>query len=325
MTTKIADSNESIKGTLFIHKKLKKIIGNFGIFFVLILLLIIGSFATPSFLTMTNIMNVFRQNSFIILMSCGITMLIISGQTDLSAGAVCAFGGCVGIDIYIKTGSFILAFLSAILVGVVCGAINGIIATKFNVPSFIATLAMQIAARGAVLLYTGGQNIYNIGDIGQFGKGATPIYFAGVVCFLTWFVLSKTRYGRYLYAVGGNAEVALASGVKAEMIRIDAYIVCSAISAFTGVLLMGRLNSASPIAANGYEFEAIIGAIIGGTSFHGGIGNIGGSIVGCLIVGFINNILNLLGIQSYIHQVIKGFIIAFAVTYDINMRNRKSN
>lgn len=310
-------------------KRLKLIfggkIGKIGIIFVLFALIIIGSLVSPDFLSTGNFINIFRQNSFVLIIACGITMLIISGQTDLSAGAVSAFGGVVAIDVFMKTNSFFLAFLSAILIGIICGSINGLVATKFNVPPFITTLATSTAIRGATLLYTGGKNIYNIGNIAVLGKGAIPIYFSLIICLISWFILNKTKYGRHLYAVGGNADVALASGIKTHKTRITAYIVCSSLAAISGVLLMGRLNSAMPVAASGYEFEAIIGAIIGGTSFSGGIGNIGGSIIGVLIVGIINNILNLLGIHSYIHQIIKGLIIALAVIYDINMRNRKTS
>ena len=313
-----------IKFAKFIKETLGKSSG-LGIIFILVLLIALGSLISPDFLNAGNLMNILRQNSFIVIISCGITMLIISGQTDLSAGAVCAFGGVVAVDIFMKTNSVILAFLSAIVVGILCGAINGFVTTKFNVPPFITTLATSTSVRGATLLYTGGKNLYNIGEIANFGKGSIPIYFSLVICIISSFVLKKTMYGRHLYAVGGNADVALASGIDPHRVRIIAYIICSTSATISGLLLMGRLNSAMPVAAVGYEFEAIIGAIIGGTSFSGGIGNIGGSVIGVLIVGVINNILNLLGIHSYIHQIIKGFIIALAVVYDINMRNRKTS
>ena len=295
----------------------------YGIVFVLLVMCTIGAIASPVFLTFQNLTNIVRQNSVVMIIACGITMIIISGHTDLSAGAVCTFGGCVGVDIFLKTGSVVVTFLAAVAVGVACGAVNGILATKFHLPAFIATLAMQIAAKGAVLLYTGGKPIYNIGTIGQFGKGYTPILIMFAFVVVTWVLLSKTRYGRYVYAIGGNEEVAMASGIRTQRIRMVTYMLCSGFTAFAGVLLMGRLNCGSPIAADGFEFEAIIGTIVGGTSFSGGIGNIWGTVVGCLIMGVINNILNLLGVQSYIHQIIKGCLIAAAVIYDLNMRNRK--
>lgn len=302
----------------------KDIVNRFGILLVLVLLCVVGALTTDKFLTWDNLMNILRQNSFTMIVACGITMVIICGKTDLSAGAVCCIGGTIGVDFYIKTGSIAIAFVVAVVIGLICGFANGYMVAALNVPAFIATLATQIVCRGAVLMYTGGWPIYNLGGITVLGKGYWPIIFILIFFSVTWIILNRTRLGRHMYATGGNEDVAIASGIKTKRLLISTFMMCSAFAAFAGVLLMCRLSSASPTAAEGLEFEAIIGTIIGGTSFSGGIGTIGGSMIGCLIMGVINNILNLLGVQSYIHQVIKGLLIAVAVIYDINARNKKS-
>lgn len=302
----------------------KTVMNKFGIVFALIALLAVGAIALPeTFPTLENLMNVLRQNSFTMIIACGITMIIICGKTDLSAGAVCCLGGCIGVDFYIKTGSVSAAFGMAIAVGLIAGFCNGAMVALFNLPAFIATLATQIICKGVVLIYTGGWPIYNLGNITVLGKGYWPIVFIVIFLAITWFILNRTRYGRHIYATGGNAEVATASGIKTKRVLISTFMLCSVFSSIAGVLLMCRLTSAAPTAASGLEFEAIIGAIVGGTSFSGGIGTIGGTMVGCLIMGLINNILNLLGVQSYYHQVIRGLLIAFTVIYDINMKNKK--
>ena len=304
--------------------KVMNFLNKYGMVLVLALLVIIGTVSVDEFLTWSNIMNIFRQNSFVMIIACGITMICICGKTDLSAGAVCCLSGVVGIDLYMKTDNILVGFIVAVGVGLICGFLNGYMVSYLHLPAFIATLAMQIIAKGVVLLYTGGWPIYNIGRINVLGTGYYPLLFT--ICFyiVTYYILNYSKFGRHLFATGGNEDVTIASGLNTKKITIATFMLCSGVSAFSGLLLMCRLNSATPTAANGYEFEALIGAVLGGTSSSGGIGTIVGTFVGCLIMGTINNILNLMGVQSYIHQIIKGVLIAVAVIYDINMRNKKS-
>jgi len=306
-----------------IKSKLLKFINRFGVFLILILFYIFGVLFVPGFSNWNNIMNIFRQNSFVMIIACGITMICIAGKSDLSAGAVCCLSGVVGIDLYMKTDSILVGFAVALSIGLLCGFLNGFMVAHYNLPAFIATLAMQIFAKGAVLLYTNGWPIYNIGRINFLGTNYYPIIFMLICYVLTWFVLTQTKFSRHLFAVGGNEEVAIASGINTKAITIATFMISSAFSALAGILLMCRLNSAAPTAASGYEFEALIGVVLGGTSSSGGIGTIAGTFVGCLIMGTINNILNLLGVQSYIHQIIKGLLIAVSVIYDINAKNKK--
>nr|WP_122012283.1 ABC transporter permease [Maliibacterium massiliense] len=306
-----------------------RIMRKYSILLVLILLIIIASFIAPNFLTGDNMANILRQTSVYIMMACGMTMLIISGSTDLSAGAMATLGGCMGVHIATISGSIPLGIVVAIATGAVVGFINGFLVTKFTLAPFIVTLAMQTALKGAVLLYCGGQPIYNLGPIKYLGQGSigplpTPAFIMILFVAGTWIVLNRIKYGRYLYAVGGNEEVAIASGINSKRIKLVAFVINSMIAGFAGIVLMARLNSGQPTSGLDYHFEAIIGSVLGGTSLSGGVGNIFGAAVGCWIVGIINNTLNLLNVQSYIHQIIKGALIAAAVILDSRkISNRK--
>lgn len=305
------------------RKKILNFINRFGVLIILIALFVYGSLFVPRFLTWNNLMNMFRQNSFVMIIACGITLISIAGRTDLSAAAVCCMSGVIGIDIYMKTDSILIGFAVTLTLGVICGLLNGLMVAYCHLPAFIATLAMQILAKGFVLLYTNGWPIYNIGRIGFLGTNYYPMIFMFACYVITWFVLTKTKFARHLFAVGGNEEVAIASGINTKKITIATFVICSAFSALSGILLMCRLNSGAPTAANGYEFEALIGTVLGGTSSNGGVGTITGTFVGCLTVGVINNILDLLGVQANVHEIIKGILIALAVIYDINAKNKR--
>ena len=247
---------------------------------------------------------------------------------DLSNGAVLALAGLLSVSVFKMTGSLLLAFLVAIIVAVICNIINGLMVTKFKTPPFIATLAMMAMARGAALLYTNGQNIYQIGDYTVFGQGSifgipTPIIFLIVIGLFTWYILKHTRLGRSLYAIGGNEEAAVASGVNINKNKMKAYIINGVFVGIAGVIFMSRVNAGLPNGGQGFEFEALTSSIIGGTSFSGGIGTAGGTVIGAFIVGTLNNIMNLSAVNSYLQQIIRGAIIALAVIYDTYSKNMK--
>lgn len=297
----------------------------YTIVLILLGLIVISSLATPYFLTVENLTNVLRQVSIIGLIAFGETMLIIAGLVDLSPGSVVALTGCIAVGTFIATQSILLACVVALAVGCIVGLINGVIVTRYNVPTFITTLAMMTVARGAVFIYTGGFPIYDIGAISVLGKGdllGIPIPVVVLLCFLvlSWLLLSKTRYGRYLYAIGGNEDAAIAAGIHTKRIKLIAYMVCGTFSAASGVLLMARLNSGQPSAGLMYEFDAITTAVIGGTSFTGGVGTMWGTFIGALIVGVIKNVMNLLNVQPYYQQVLKGIIIVAAVVFDLRTK-----
>jgi inositol transport system permease protein len=196
---------------------------------------------------------------------------------------------------------------------------------NFNVPAFIATLAMSMIARGVALLYTQGQNILQLGDFITVGQGSVgpipiPIIFLGVITLVVGYLVRNTRYGRALYAIGGNEVAARASGIKINRVKYQAYIINGVLVGIAGVIFMSRVNAGLPNGAVGFELEGLTATIVGGTSFTGGIGTTLGTLAGSLIIGLLNNIMNLVGISSYVQQITKGVIISIAVMYDIRSK-----
>lgn len=294
----------------------------YSIYMVVIVMIIICNVLNENFLSTRNIANISAQISVTTILAFGETLLIIAGLLDLSCGSVLALAGVLSVFVYKDTGSMTIAFVAGVFFGVVCNYVNGILVRYFSIPAFIATLAMMTVARGLSLLFTRGQNIYQIGDYIWFGQGKVgfvpiPVIFMVIVGVLTWYILGHTSFGRSLYAVGGNEEAARASGINVGRVKIVAYLINGAFVGLAGILLMSRTNVGAPNSGQGYEFEALTAAIIGGTSFSGGLGTAGGTLAGAFIVGFLNNIMNLTGVDSYLQQVIKGAIIALAVGYDM--------
>lgn len=313
---------------LKLNKKFSQAKQKYGIFMVLVLLFIIASFINSNFLSVRNLTNISRQISITTILAFGETILIISGMLDLSCGSVLALSGLLSVSVYKMTGSLLLAFLVAIVVAVICNILNGVMVTKFKTPPFIATLAMMAMARGAALLYTRGQNIYQIGDYTVFGQGSigfmpTPILFLILIGIVTWYILKHTRLGRSLYSIGGNEEASIASGINVDRNKMLAFIVNGVFVGVAGVIFMSRVNAGLPNGAQGFEFEALTSSIIGGTSFSGGLGTAGGTVIGAFIVGTLNNIMNLSGVNSYLQQIIRGAIIALAVIYDMRSKRMK--
>lgn len=301
----------------------------YSILLVLVFLTIISTLINPNFLTGANLSNVSRQIAVTTILAFGETILIICGMLDLSSGSVLALSGVLSVSVFKMTGSLPLAFFVAIFVAVFCNLINALMVTRFKTPPFIATLAMLAMARGAALLYTNGQNIYQIGDYTVFGQGyigfiPTPVVFMIILFIATWYILKHTRFGRSLFAIGGNEEAANASGINVNRNKVYAFVVNGILVGVAGVLFMSRVNSGLPNGAIGYEFEALTSSVIGGTSFTGGIGTAGGTVAGAFIVGFLNNIMNLTNVNSYLQQIVRGAIIALAVIYDINSKSKKN-
>ncbi|WP_346779231.1 ABC transporter permease [Burkholderia sp. Ac-20365] len=302
--------------------------GRYSIYLILVAMIIVSSIISPVFLSTTNFLNISRQISITTILAFGQTLLIICGLIDLSAGSVLALSGLLSVIFFKATGMFVPSLIVGIAIGSACGLVNGWIVTRFNTPAFIATLAMQTAARGAALMMTKGQNIYELDNYVGWGQGSvlgvpSPVIFLIVIALLTWYVLNHTRLGRYIYAIGGNQEAARASGIRINRIKMMAFLLNGALVGLAGVLYMSRVNAGLPNAGIGFEFDAMTAAIIGGTSFSGGIGTAIGTLAGAFIMGFLGNIMNLLGIQSYLQQIIKGGIIVLAVAYDISSKHGK--
>lgn len=311
-----------------IKKLYSDIMSKYSIYFVLFIMIIVCSFLNSNFLTFSNLSNISSQLAVTTILACGATMLIISGMIDLSCGSVLALAGVLSVASYKSTNNMILAILVAIIIGVICNLINGIMITKFKVPPFIATLAMLTMARGAALKYTAGQNIYQIGNYTILGQGTLPggipiaVIFLILFVIITWYILTHKKLGRALYAIGGNEEAAIASGINVDKSKIYVFIINGIFVGFAGVLFMSRNNVGLPNGAVSYELKALTAAVIGGTSFSGGLGTAQGTVAGAFIVGFLDNIMTLIGVDSYIQQIIRGAIIAIAVIYDLYSKNK---
>lgn len=311
--------------------QIKNILRKYAIFLILILFIIVATILSPKFVSSRNIINLLRQISVMSIVACSMQLLIISGMVDLAYGHLVALTGCVAMGVFISTQSFVAAIGAAILIGMLEGVFSGFIIAKWNLPPFIVTLASMNICNGAVLLYTGGKPIPNIGAIKVLGQGFAfgvvpwPIVFAACFLVFTWILLNMTSYGRKLYAIGGNKEAANAAGINVKKTIIANYMLCGAMVGFGGVVFMSRINAGQPASGPGIEFDAMISVILGGTSFNGGLGNITGTIAGALIVGMLDNVLNLLGVASYWQLVLKGAIIAFAIITDANSKNIKAS
>lgn len=310
--------------------QLRKGIQRHSIFIVLLGIIVISACLSPNFLRPRNITNVFVQLTVATILAYGEMLLIIGGMLDLSCGSVIALAGVLSVSSYKATGNMMLAILVALAVAVACNMANGFFIAKFRLPAFIVTLAMQMIARGLALLYTHGQNIVQIGRysvIGQgriFGAVPIPVLFLIGITIIIWYVLNQTRLGRSIYAIGGNEEAAVAAGIRVERSKYLVFLINGLLVGIAAVIFMSRVNAGLPNGAISYEMEGLTATIVGGTSFSGGIGTVSGTIAGAFIIGCINNIMNLQGVDAYIQQVVKGVIIIGAVLYDVAFKNRKA-
>lgn len=301
----------------------------FSIYIVLVILFIVCSFISPYFLQYSNLINVSRQLCVGILIAYGEMLLIISGFLDLSVGSVLALSGVLSVSVFKSTGSMAAAVVVAIIVAVICNLINAVFVANFNVPAFIATLGMQQAARGIALYYTGGQNILQLGDYVKIGQGMigpipVPVIIVILITVVIWYIINNTRYGRGIYAIGGSRSAAEASGINSKKSIYTSYIINGILIGIAGMIFMARNNAGLPNGAIGYEMTGLTAAIVGGTSFTGGIGTVSGTIAGAFIIGFLENVMNLIGVNSYIQQVIEGTIIVLAVAFDVVSKSKKA-
>jgi len=302
----------------------QSIIQKIAPFIGLILIILIISILEPRFLATSNLLNVLRQVSMNALIAFGMTFVILTGGIDLSVGSILALTGAVTAGMMASGMDPILAMLLGLLLGAVLGAINGIIIAKGKVAPFIATLATMTIYRGLTLVYTEGRPISGLGDNMAFqmlGKG----YFLGIpvpvvtmlVSFaILYFILKKTTFGRRVFAVGGNEEASILSGINADRVKIYVYALVGLLAGLASLILTSRLNSAQPTAGEMFELDAIAAVVLGGTSLTGGRGWIVGTLIGALIIGVLNNGLNLIGVSSFFQQVVKGAVILLAVLLD---------
>lgn len=302
---------------------------NFGILIGFVALCVALSIISPAFLTEANILNILRQVSTNANLALGMTLVIIICGIDLSVGSIVALSGTVTGGLIAFSGVPIsIAVLIGILVGTLAGAFNGVVVAYTGIPSFIVTLAMLNIARGAAYVYTGGQPIrvmnegFNVLGAGYLGPIPLPVIYSFIFLVITFLILNKTKLGRHIYAVGGNKEAARFTGIKIKKVEIFVYTFSGFLAAFSGVVLAARMFSGQPTVGNGFELDAIAAVVLGGTSMTGGIGKIGGTLIGVLVIGVLNNGLNLLNINSFWQLIIKGIVILAAVYVDM-MKKRK--
>ena len=314
--------------------QLRAIFNKYGIFLVFIAMLIVASILSPAFLSKTNLINVVRQMSVVGLIALGVTGVIVSAGIDLSSGSVVGLSAVVAASLSqlpdypaafykgLQVPLFV-AILAACGVGALVGLINGSLVAKTRIPPFIATLGTLTAIRGAALLYTGGRPISDLTDGYNFiGQGdlfgiPVPILLLVLMALVTHVLYSQTKFGKYVYAIGGNEQAARVSGINVGKYKMLMYVYAGFLAGLAGLVVSARIGSGQPGLGQGYELDAIAAAVIGGASLSaGGIGTVAGTVVGALIIGVLNNILDLTNVSAYWQQIIKGCIIVGAVILD---------
>jgi len=306
----------------------------YGIFIIFAAMIVVASFLSPAFLTKTNLVNIVRQMSVIGLIALGVTGVIVCAGIDLSSGSVVGLAAVVAaslaqmpdysgarfVGLHVP---LIVSILAACVVGGLVGSINGSLVAKTRIPPFIATLGTYTAIRGAAMLYTNGRPVSDLSDgynfIGQgdlFGV-PVPILVLVLMAIVTHILYSGTKFGKYIYAIGGNEQAARVSGINVDRYKMMIYVYAGFLAGLAGLVVSSRIGSGQPGQGVGYELDAIAAAVIGGTSLSaGGIGTVAGTIVGALIIGVLNNTLDLMNVSAYWQQIIKGCIIVGAVILD---------
>ncbi|GAK19186.1 LOW QUALITY PROTEIN: ribose ABC transport system, permease protein RbsC [Vibrio sp. JCM 19053] len=292
----------------------------------LIFLIVVVSFLNPNFFTVDNILNILRQTSVNAIIAVGMTLVILTAGIDLSVGSVLALCGAFAASMIALEVPVLVAVPTALVAGAALGAISGIIIAKGKVQAFIATLVTMTLLRGVTMVYTEGRPISTgftdtADAFAWFGTGyalgiPVPVWLMVVVFAAAWYLLNHTRFGRYVYALGGNESATRLSGINVDRVKIGVYAICGMLAALAGIIVTSRLSSAQQTAGMGYELDAIAAVVLGGTSLMGGKGRIMGTLIGALIIGFLNNALNLLDVSSYYQMIAKAVVILLAVLVD---------
>ncbi|MCL9773626.1 ribose ABC transporter permease [Vibrio methylphosphonaticus] len=292
----------------------------------LVFLIVVVSFLNPNFFTVDNILNILRQTSVNAIIAVGMTLVILTAGIDLSVGSVLALCGAFAASLVGLEVPVMIAVPTALVAGAALGAISGIIIAKGKVQAFIATLVTMTLLRGVTMVYTDGRPISTgftetADAFAWFGTGyalgiPVPVWLMVLVFASVWYLLNHTRFGRYVYALGGNESATRLSGIDVDKVKIGVYAICGLLAALAGIIVTSRLSSAQPTAGMGYELDAIAAVVLGGTSLMGGRGRIMGTLIGALIIGFLNNALNLLDVSSYYQMIAKAVVILLAVLVD---------
>ncbi|CAM3769723.1 Ribose transport system permease protein RbsC [Vibrio aerogenes CECT 7868] len=292
----------------------------------LLFLIVVVSFLNPHFFTVDNLLNILRQTSVNAIIAVGMTLVILTAGIDLSVGSVLALCGALAASMIALELPVMVAVPATLIAGLVLGGLSGAIIAKGKVQAFIATLVTMTLLRGVTMVYTEGRPIStgftDVADtFAWFGTGymfgiPVPVWLMAFVFGLAWYLLNHTRFGRYVYALGGNESATRLSGINVDKVKVGVYAICGLLSALAGIIVTSRLSSAQPTAGMGYELDAIAAVVLGGTSLMGGKGRIMGTLVGALIIGFLNNALNLLDVSSYYQMIAKAVVILLAVLVD---------
>lgn len=312
-------------------KKLKSMLGSYGIIFVLILLVAVFAALSPRFLLPDNIFNILRQVSIVGIISVGMTFVMLTGGIDLSCGSVVG-ASCVGAALLMTKASMnpVLACLVMVCFGTILGLANAFFISQLKVPPFIATLGMMTSVRGIAYIITGGLPVFGFNRSftvlgqGYFGIVPIPVIVMLIVFAFGIVFLAKTRLGRHIYGVGGNEEASRLSGVHVKKIKYLVYGLSGFMSALAGVVLLARVNSGQPNAGAGYEMDVITGVVLGGVSMSGGQGRLLMVVVGVMIMGILTNGMTMLTINEYVQQFVKGMVLIGAVALDSLIKNQKS-
>ncbi len=296
----------------------------------LLVLIVVASVLNDQFFTMGNLMNILRQTSVNAIIAVGMTLVILTAGIDLSVGAILALTGALGASMVSAELPLIVALPLTLLLGGALGAMNGLLISKGKVQAFIATLVTMTAIRGLTMVYTEGRPIstgftdtadsFAFIGTGWMAGVPVPVWLMLITFVLIWALLTHTRLGRYIYAIGGNESAARLSGINVDRVKIAVYALSGTMAALAGLIVTSRLSSAQPTAGTSYELDAIAAVVVGGASLAGGRGFIWGTLVGALIIGFLNNALNLLDVSSYYQMIAKAGVILLAVLAD-----RKAN
>ncbi len=307
-------------------------INKYRVFLILLVTCLIASFLSDAFFSVANLFNVARQVSITAIVAAGMTLVILIAGIDLSVGSILAFTGAMVAGMLTAKMTLPFAILLALGVGALIGLVNGLIVTKFGVPAFIVTLALMTIGRGLTLVYTKGyplvisnHSFRAIGG-GELLGMPLPIVVMLLLYALMYWVLRYTAFGRYVYAIGGNEEASRLSGIQVDQVKIAVYGISGLLSALSSMIYTSRLMSAQPTAGTGLELDAIAAVIIGGTSLSGGRGGIIGTLVGALIMGVLDNVLNLMNVSPFYQSIAKGLVILIAVIVDgkfLQIRNKK--
>jgi len=309
-------------------KQIANIFNVYRSVFIVIIICLVATILSPSFLSVNNLFNVLRQITVASIVGCGMTFVILIGGIDLSVGSMLGLSGVIAAGVLQSTNNIFLAIISAIGIGLLCGVANGFFIAECKIPAFIATLGMMTLLRGCVLVYTNGSPIpiksdgYKVIGKGKvFGIIPVPILLLIIIFLIAHFVLSQTNFGRSVYALGGNRVATWLSGISVKRTEWIVYIMSGALSAIAGIILTARLGSAQSTGGEGIEMDAIAAVILGGTSMSGGIGFVLPTVVGAMIMGIIDNILTLLNVNPHATSIVKGAVILGAVLLDKKLKD----